>query len=213
MNNREKAILVFGEELGYIKSESILEFVLECFNKLTPDYFWEGVSSSSGRFHPAVSNKEHGLVIHTKLCVWWARKLYETMCKCGTNTDAVIAACLLHDLQKFGTVLNDDSSPTLANYSSTHGVVLALQLEKLHKQFLVKNDNHHYYDATVAKIANCVALHMGRWTEEDISSKWKHNGTCDEEVEIVHMADYCASRKVDVKMDELNKWQFPKEAL
>jgi len=78
MNNCEKAQLVFAEELAYIKSDSVRGYVLECFKELTPDYFWDGPASSSGRFHPDVANKEHGLVLHTKLCVWWGRKLAET---------------------------------------------------------------------------------------------------------------------------------------
>ncbi len=71
MHNGLKAEVVFADELKYIKSENVKEYVLKCFEKLTPDYFWEGQSSSSGKFHPAVANKEHGLVLHTKLCVWW----------------------------------------------------------------------------------------------------------------------------------------------
>jgi hypothetical protein len=53
---------------------------------------------------------------------------------------------------------------------------------------------------------------MGRWTNADLSSAWiSMNWDRDNVVKVVHMADYCASRKVDAKMDELDKWEFPEE--
>ena len=75
MSNAVKAELVFKKELEYIKSLGIKNFTLKCFDALTSDYFWNFTASSTQTHHPKVSNKEHGLVLHTKLCVWCSRKL------------------------------------------------------------------------------------------------------------------------------------------
>ncbi len=40
MDDGYKAEKVFAEELKYIKSDNIKKYVLECFDKLTPDYFY-----------------------------------------------------------------------------------------------------------------------------------------------------------------------------
>jgi hypothetical protein len=207
MGNREKARLVFEEELNYIKNDRIRNFVLEGFHRFTPDYFWDVAASSTGRNHPKISNKKHGLVLHTKLCVWWGRKLWESMYKEQADLDVVIAACLLHDLQKFGTTLNEDGSPTLPKYTSTHGVLLAIQLEDIQESVIafgsIKNE--------IELIISSVAMHMGRWSNQNIDSKWaKRHDNC-EEMLLVHLADYCASRKADTKMDALEEWEFPKE--
>jgi hypothetical protein len=209
MDNRKKAELVFEEELAFIKNILIKEFVLECFDKLTPDYFWDGPASSTGKHHPKISNKKHGLVLHTKLCVWWGRKLHETLYAGETDLDICIAACLLHDLQKFGTTLNKDGSPTLPKYSSIHGILLAVQLEDIDSSMTcfckIKDKTQSIIDA--------VAMHMGNWTNEKIRSKWfEGNDSLQEEMLIVHLADYCASKKVYEKMDKLDKWEFPEEA-
>jgi hypothetical protein len=209
MNNGLKAEIVFKEELEYIKSENIKEYVLKCFEKLTPDYFWVASASSSGKFHPIVARKKHGLVLHTKLCVWWGRKLAETY-DCEKDIETIIASLLLHDLQKFGQVLDEKGKPSLAEYSSSHGPVLAIQLEKILEEMYDKSLLESEEGQMLYAISSSVCLHMGRWTNSALSHEWTYKGwkSC-EIVDVVHMADYCASRKADGKMAELDKYEFP----
>ena len=202
MTNKEEAELVFKEELAYIKSETIKQFVLDCFDELTPTYFWEIAASSSGKHHPKIANRKHGLIVHTKLCVWWGRKLAESFYK--YDMDIIIAALLLHDLQKFGLEMSvHDGKPTLANYTFTHGMLLAVQI----KQLLKKQDK--MFHGAKATITVCVGLHMGKWTDELLGDKWIKEYRDNSNVKIVQLADYCASRKVGAKMEELDKWTFP----
>ena len=108
MNKNNKAELVFAEELKYIQSSGIKAFTLNCFKELTADYFWDFTASSSQKHHPKVSNKKHGIVIHTKLCVWWGRKLADNF---GVkDLDVITSALLLHDLQKFGKKLDENNA-------------------------------------------------------------------------------------------------------
>ena len=203
MTNKELAELVFKEELAYIESDSIKKFVLDCFDKLTPDYFWDMAASSSGKHHPKIANRKHGLIVHVKLCVWWGRKLAESFHKC--DLDVIIASLLLHDIQKFGTELSVfDGKPTLAAYTSTHGMLLAVQMRQLMRDNK-KSIGYGKYETITA----CVGLHMGKWTDELLGDKWIKEYRDNSNVKIVQLADYCASRKVGAKMEELDKWTFP----
>ena len=200
MTNREEAELVFEEELAYIESDNIKEFVLDCFDKLTPNYFWEIAASSSGKHHPKIANRKHGLILHVKLCVWWGRKIAESFYQC--DKEAIISALLLHDIQKFGQTM-DGGKPTLAAYTSTHGMLLAVQMKQLLKK------QNKIFHGTNATIIACVGLHMGRWTDEILGDKWIKEYRDNNNVKIVQLADYCASRKVGAKMEELDNWKYP----
>ena len=213
MTNAKKAEIVFAEELEYIKHQGVKDFTLKCFDKFTPDYFWDFTASSTQKYHPKVSNKKHGIVLHTKLCVWWGIELANNFNV--KDLDVIVSALLLHDLQKFGTVLNlYNGQPTLAEYWGTHGPMLAIQIEGLYKDVNINTDVKNYINA----IVTCIALHMGRFTNEKLSLPWIKEyvddgtpfvGTEEKWIEIVQMADYCASRQSDVKMQELDNYKFP----
>ncbi len=200
-----KAEIVFKEELNDITSKGIRSFVLKCFEELTPDYFWDGPASSSYKYHPRIANKEHGIVLHTKLCVWWGKQLANSFN--DKNIDIIVASLLLHDLQKFGKELNSNSMPTLAEHCSTHGPVLAAQIESIYDHI---NINEGLQD-DINTIVACVALHMGIWTNKSLSLSWvKALKEEDKQlVHIVHLADYCASKKIDDKLEELDSWIMP----
>ena len=208
MQNDSKAEVVFKDELEYIKSPSIKAFTLKCFKELTSNYFWEFTASSSQKHHPKVSNKKHGIVLHTKLCVWWARKLADNFDV--QDLDVIVSALLLHDLQKFGKIL-DNNKPTLAEYWGTHGPILALQIETLYSNVNINEE----VSQSIREIIACVAMHMGRFTNESLGYVWsqyltKHIGDAVHTYsEIVQLADYCASRQCDTKMEELDKYEFP----
>lgn len=203
-----KAEVVFKKELEYISSKGIKDFVLKCFEELTPDYFWDFTASSSQLHHPRVSNKKHGLVLHTKLCVWWGRKLADSFN--FKNIDVIVASLLLHDLQKFGKILDKNNKPTLAEYASSHGPMISMQMEKLYVPSKIKKDLWR----DINTITTCIALHMGRWTDETLSLSWSQSETRDKDnvpINIVHLADYCASRKVDDELEKLDNYKFTEE--
>jgi len=200
-----KVEVVFEEELNYISSYPISDFVVKCFNDLVPDYFWDFSASSSHKYHPKISNIKHGLVLHTKLCVWWGRKIADSFG--DINTDIIVASLLLHDLQKFGQSLDENNKPTLAQYASSHGPILAAQLENVFDGAKINDDVKRDIDT----IITCVALHMGRWTNEPLSVSWREfdREEDDQLVRIVHLADFVASKKIDEKLEELNNWKMP----
>jgi hypothetical protein len=103
-----------------------------------------------------------------------------------------------------------DGKPTLAEYSSTHGPMLAIQLEKILRDMFDRTILESEEGQKLFAISSSVCLHMGRWTSTDLSAAWTQNGWKNSDiVKVVHMADYCASRKVDSKIAELDKYDFP----
>ncbi len=203
-----KAEVVFKEELEYIDAKSIRDVVVKCFDELAADYFWDFTASSTQLHHPRVCNKKHGLVIHTKLCVWWARKFAQAFDQ--KNIDIAVASLLLHDIQKFGKILTPEGTPSLAEYSSTHGPLLAMQIEKLYSNVKV----HEKTINDVRHIACCVAKHMGRFTDESLALAWTDylqdlEGENDFTSTIVEFSNYASSREVDKKFKEFDNYKFP----
>jgi len=197
-----KAIEVFIDELQGIQDNDILSFVLDCFDDLCPDYFWTCPSSLSGKYHPAVSMGRGGLVRHTKLAVWWGEGLIRAF-----NTfeylkdipvklpDEVTAALLMHDMHKNGPT--DESYKRCGNTTGTHGVMLSEVIG-------ARGLGSYLVEASRRRILTGIAGHMGQWTTEAACRPSNLKGEDQAFAQLVHLADYCASRKVDEKLDLLS---------
>lgn len=190
---------IFITELRMIQNPDIREFVIICFNELCPDYFWTCPCSISGKYHPQVSLGEGGLVRHTKLAVWWGLELVRAL---GSSPelediptvqlqDEVIATLLVHDMIKNGEGLDSGGHKLDHSVTGTHGVTLA---DKIYfSKIYLDNDDSFY------RIIDGISGHMGIWTTIDARKPDTAFAN------LIHLADYCASRKVDDKILELNK--------
>ena len=187
---------VFAYELSLIKSKEIKQFVIDIFDKLCPDYFWTCPCSTSGKYHPQVSLGEGGLVRHTKLAVWWGIELLRAL---GTSADfrnipydklqdEVIATLLLHDMIKNGKGLNAQGRPLESGVTGTHGVTL---VEKILESDI---PDVRSYD----RILVGITAHMGIWTTDPMRRPDVINEPDMKAfAQLIHLADYCASRKVN----------------
>ena len=190
---------VFEYELLSIKSKKIKQFVIDVFDKLCPDYFWTCPCSTSGKYHPQVSLGEGGLVRHTKLAIWWGLHLATAL---GNSPelhdipqdqllDEITATLLLHDLIKNGKGLGSNGRPLESGVTGTHGVALAEKILDLDVTFDIVSRSRIIYG---------ISEHMGIWT---VGSLYKLSGTVEPNsttkafANLIHLADYCASRKVD----------------
>jgi len=196
---KTKAEETFPNELLKIENEEIRKFVMWAFDKFAPDYFWTCPCSTSGKYHPKVSLGVGGLVRHVKLAVWWGEELLRTKEMwpelVDHNTehlhDEVVAALLLHDLVKNGRGLNAAGYALDRGVTGTHGVDLAMKLsDRLPPVDARCGDSNRY-------IQRGIARHMGVWTTN--KKQWPN----DSFTRLVHLADYCASRKVDDEMKRL----------
>lgn len=201
-----KAEEVFANELQMIQSLDISNFVLQCFNKLCPNYFWTVPCSTTGKYHPKISLGVGGLVRHTKLAVWWGLELIRAL---GSSPglknistvqlqDEVIAALLVHDMIKNGEGLDSDGRPLDRSVTGTHGVTLAAMIFDTGYETTISGWGERIYYG--------IAGHMGIWTTNiKFRPNELVNPTLKVFADLIHLADYCASRKVDGKISELNR--------
>lgn len=182
---------LFGEELSLIQDGRLKEIVIDFLNNAVPDYFWEIPASSSGKYHPSFDLGYGGLVRHTKMVVEVARELLQ-MEKYDREAreDVVYIACLLHDTFKNG---NANAGHTV----SSHPSIAADEFYHFAMN-KVGEDGGCYIRDQIECIRIAIEGHMGQWGTH-------HN--CDTDSELVHLADYIASRKffdkfAEVKSDE-----------
>jgi len=185
-----KLFATFPDELALL-SPIIRDFVINTFEQRCPDHFWKIPASTSGKYHPAIAHGEGGLVRHVKLAVWWGLELYHV------NPDAldksqVVAALLLHDLWKNGastvTPFPDGRWPKgSADITKTHGGLLADRL--------LADGSLRFVDIIYA-----IGGHMGRWTAPEYNhytvGNPEHLSSQIFLINVVHYADYCASRRL-----------------
>jgi hypothetical protein len=140
--------------------------------------------------------------------VWWGIELLKAL---GSSPefsdisqnqlqDEIIATLLLHDMIKNGKGLNAQGRPFDHGVTGTHGVTLAKAIS---------------FEAPERIFAG-IACHMGIWTT-DIT--YRPNNIVDPTIkafaQLIHLADYCASRKVDeiyYKLETEITYDFIKES-
>jgi len=200
-----KAETIFAKELNQIHNQDIKQFVITCFDKLCPDYFWTCPCSTSGKYHPRVALGVGGLVRHTKLAVWWGLELLRALDSSPelkdipTLQNEVIATLLMHDMIKNGKGLNAQGRPLESGVTGTHGVTLANKI--INETLDCKLD-----DKSAERILCGIAGHMGIWTTvPSCQPNSLPNSVERAFANLIHLADYCASRKVDSIYSDLEK--------
>lgn len=178
----------FEAEYKYIKNNKYRENI-KILVEMLPDYFFEVAASSTGKYHPAFSLNEGGLVRHTKVAVKIAYDLLEDEVIGNVFTqnekDLIIMALLLHDGLKHGLVKSQ--------YTVFEHPVLMAKFIKDSKDKLTLEDSE------INLLSSVISSHMGPWNTNNYSDvilpipKDKYQ-------KFVHMCDYLASRKyLDVK--------------
>ena len=67
---------VFHLEISQIKHPELQQWVRDTL-QLTPEYFFKAAASSTGKYHPACTIKEGGLLVHVQRAVYFALQLCE----------------------------------------------------------------------------------------------------------------------------------------
>ena len=187
MNN----INYFQKEFSYIKSDEYKNDY-KVLVDLLPDYFFKVAASSTGKYHPAFSLGDGGLLRHTKVAVRIGYELLSDPCIGDKYTsrekDLMLIALTMHDGVKHGIPEE--------KYTRADHPLLASKLIKENRDKLAMKDE------AVEFICSVIESHMGPWnthpyTKEEILPIPK-----DKYQNFVHMCDYLASRKfLDVKFE------------
>lgn len=187
MNN----INYFQKEFSYIKSDEYKNDY-KVLVDLLPDYFFKVAASSTGKYHPAFSLGEGGLLRHTKAAVRIGYELLSDPCIGDKYTsrekDLMLMALTMHDGVKHGIPEE--------KYTRADHPLLASKLIKENRDKLAMKDED------VEFMCSVIESHMGPWnthpyTKEEILPIPK-----DKYQNFVHMCDYLASRKfLDVKFE------------
>ncbi len=176
------------KEVELIQDEKLRNWVRETL-KQTPDYFFKAPASSTGKYHPACTNKERGLLVHVQRVVYMANRLCSGLGLTGDYRDIVIASAILHDIAKMSSYSN------FTDYENH-----PLNAEK----FFAKTLPMDGLDRKIEIIKECVKHHMGLWSPKATKKPLdKYNRL---EL-VVYISDYFATTKeittpVDVDQKE-----------
>ena len=175
----------FSKELDMIRCPDIRKFVYNILKK-APPYFYTAASSSSGKYHPAQSNGEGGLVRHTKATAYFAHEFCACYGLTGRSADHAVAAAILHDICKYGL-------PGGQHTTKTHDKESADFVMALGKAYLNTSEAGVFGPDELVEICKGIAFHMGTWTIHD--RKKAFPGDYSPLEACVHMADMASSRK------------------
>lgn len=172
-----RTIKLFEREINLIVNEDLRMAVKSYMEECTPEYFWTDGASSSGKYHPKFAQGVGGLVRHTKAVVMFAEELLRMSSYAYMKSeykDYVIAACILHDTQKYG--IGEFNKQEYKN----HAVNAAIEFKDYCEQVMDYHPSEYLLDA--------MRSHMGQWSTEKEDRPFTNIDRC------VHMADYMASR-------------------
>jgi hypothetical protein len=172
--------------LNTIVNEDIREFAKVLVEGL-PDYIWHVGASSTGKYHPAYSLGEAGLMRHQIAVVRFLNYFFEleqyNIPFGDRKMDLMRVAGLVHDGRKSG----EQSDYEKSKYTKfDHPIQMANVIRSYDGQYL----NHD----EIEFIAHCIESHMGQWCTDRKSSTVLPK-PLDVYQHFVHLADYLASRK------------------
>lgn len=169
----------FKREIEFIESEDLRDFVRWFFDEKVGDWFWKSGASSTGKYHPAFSQGEGGLVRHTKAVAWFCEELLRMSSYAYMRAeykDYARVACLLHDVRKYGGADEEDK-----DCYKQHGRIAADAVWLAWREF--------FCGAPCPELLMmAIRSHMGQWTENRDDRPFTNIDR------LVHMADYIASR-------------------
>ena len=172
--------------LDSFENNDIKEFAIALLDNI-PDYIWHVGASSTGKYHPAYSLGEGGLMRHQVAVVrflnfFFALEQYNSKFT-SREMDLMRVAGLVHDARKSGSQ-EDYAKSKYTKFN--HPMLMADVVRSFDGKYL----NHDELDL----IANTISKHMGQWNTDKKSSVALPKPD-DKYSRLVHLADYLASRK------------------
>ena len=188
-------------ELALIQHADILELT-QAVLQAAPDCFWTMPASTSGKYHPAHSLGQGGLIRHTRAVVLFTVHLLEMQGTPATHREfsIAIAAAILHDCCK----KSDTEKHTAFDHPSRAAQLILSTAQRIWPYAFT--DGHRPLTPTenlvtpipgahtARAIAAAVHSHMGRWNVNDRTGQTLPTPLTPLQ-RLIHTADYLASRK------------------
>lgn len=171
--------------LDTIENADIKAFAVKVLEDL-PEYIWHVGASSTGKYHPAYSLGEGGLMRHQMAVVRFLNFFFELEQYSSKLTsremDLMRVAGLVHDGRKSGSQVEFDGN----KYTKfDHPLQMANEIMK-YKDMLP--------DEELQLVADTISKHMGAWNTDRKSSVVLPKPD-NKFARMLHVADYLASRK------------------
>lgn len=182
----EKRLEMLEPILDTFENADIREFAIVLLDNL-PEYIWHVGASSTGKYHPAYSLGEGGLMRHQIAVVRFLNFFLEleqyNSKLTSRERDIIRLSGLIHDGRKSGSQEDYEKS----KYTKfNHPILMADVVRKFDGQYLSHEE--------IEIVADTISKHMGQWNTDKKSSqelpKPNHKYA-----RMVHVADYLASRK------------------
>jgi len=184
-------VAILRNEIDFIKDELLREFVEYCVDE-APDYFFTMPASTTGKFHPAYTLGEGGLIKHTKAAVKIAHDLLNLEQNKHLNADQIITALILHDSIKKG---NNGSNYTVTEHPLYAADFIGRKIDEFEVDYEVDCAELEDLRLEVAHIQRLIKSHMGQWNSDYRLAKEILPKPQEEDEKFVHTCDYLASRK------------------
>ena len=172
--------------LDPFENDDIKEFAIVLLDDL-PGYIWHVPASSTGKYHPAYSLGEMGLMRHQVAVVRFLNFFFELE-QYGSKLssrekDLMRLAGLIHDGRKSGSQEDYEKS----KYTKfNHPLLMADVVRSFDGQYLSHDE--------LELVADTISKHMGQWNV-DKKSNIELPKPNNKYARMVHVADYLASRK------------------
>ena len=172
--------------LNTFENEDIRNFATVLLEDM-PDYIWHVGASSTGKYHPAYSLGEMGLMRHQVAVVRFLNFFLEleqyNSKLTSRERDLIRLSGLIHDGRKSGSQEDYEKS----KYTKfDHPILMADVVRSFDGQYLTHEE--------IEMVADTISKHMGQWNTDkksDVELPKPNN----KYARMVHVADYLASRK------------------
>jgi uncharacterized protein (DUF3820 family) len=187
--------------LDTFENEDIKEFAVVLLDDM-PEYIWHVGASSTGKYHPAYSLGEAGLMRHQIAVVRFLNFFLEleqyNSKLTSRERDLIRLSGLIHDGRKSGSQEDYEKS----KYTRfNHPVLMADVVRSFDGSYL----NHE----EIELIADTISRHMGQWNVDN-KTKVELPKPNTKYARMVHVADYLASRKcLTMDFSDYNMAQEP----
>lgn len=207
MDEKELFKKVIVSEFGPMKP-ALCKFALELVDKV-PEYFWHEAANSSGKHHPDYALGEGGLARHSLMVHRWLKMLLEANEQDMSDfIPGMALAALFHDCCKRG-LPDDVHEHTVFEHPLLAAKFILDNSEsflKVNKEFLdTTADDEESFKHDIAVAISSIQTHMGKWNKSEHSDVVLPKPTTPIQY-MVHLADYCASRKcTKFDLDEFHR--------